>query len=89
MRDAEEIKEHEFFKDIDWNLLAKKKMEPPFIPKLDGPTDLRFFDNVCLFFVIISLFVFVKMFTEEVLKDSPIPSKILSDDYQDFTYEKM
>ena len=28
-RDAEEIKEHPYFKDIDWNKVYKKKIEPP------------------------------------------------------------
>jgi len=27
------------------------------------------------------------MFTEEIVKDSPNPSKILIDEYPDFTYE--
>jgi hypothetical protein len=28
-RDAEEIKEHEFFKGIDWVAVSQKKLEPP------------------------------------------------------------
>lgn len=28
-RDAEEIKEHPFFKDTDWNAYLKKSVEPP------------------------------------------------------------
>ena len=29
------------------------------------------------------------MFTEEIVKDSPNPSKIMIDEYPDFTYEKL
>lgn len=42
----DEIKIHEFFKNIDWNLLAKKQIKPPFIPILNSPTDLKYFDEV-------------------------------------------
>ena len=28
-RDAEEIKEHPYFKDIDWNKVYEKKIKPP------------------------------------------------------------
>jgi len=36
-----QIKKHPFLKGIDWELVAKKKLKPPFVPKLDGPLDLR------------------------------------------------
>lgn len=31
-KDAEEIKKHAFFKGIDWDKVAAKKMKPPFKP---------------------------------------------------------
>ncbi|KAL7946336.1 serine/threonine-protein kinase sck1 [Trichoderma barbatum] len=42
--DAEELKRHPFFNDIDWNLLAKKLISPPFKPKLKSATDVSYFD---------------------------------------------
>ncbi len=32
--DAEDIKKHAFFKDIDWEKLEKKQIAPPFRPNL-------------------------------------------------------
>lgn len=42
--DAEELKRHPFFNDIDWNLLSKKLITPPFKPKLKSETDVSYFD---------------------------------------------
>ncbi|RDA91755.1 hypothetical protein CP533_4786 [Ophiocordyceps camponoti-saundersi (nom. inval.)] len=42
--DAEELKRHPFFGDIDWHLLAKKLITPPFKPKLKSETDVSYFD---------------------------------------------
>ncbi|KAK1981277.1 kinase-like domain-containing protein [Colletotrichum cereale] len=42
--DAEELKRHPFFADIDWDLLAKKLITPPFKPKLTSATDVSYFD---------------------------------------------
>ncbi|KAG6041618.1 hypothetical protein E4U41_003231 [Claviceps citrina] len=42
--DAEELKQHQFFGDIDWDLLAKKLITPPFKPKLKSETDVSYFD---------------------------------------------
>jgi len=35
--DAEEIMISPFFSDIDWNLLEKRKLIPPFKPQVDIP----------------------------------------------------
>lgn len=42
--DAEELKRHPFFGDIDWDLLSKKLITPPFKPKLKSETDVSYFD---------------------------------------------
>ncbi|KAI9738054.1 MAG: hypothetical protein M1818_005482 [Claussenomyces sp. TS43310] len=42
--DAEELKRHPFFADIDWEALAKKSISPPFKPKLKSETDTSNFD---------------------------------------------
>jgi len=42
--DAEELKRHPFFSDIDWEALGKKLITPPFKPKLKSETDTSNFD---------------------------------------------
>ena len=42
--DAEELKAHPFFADIDWDALAKKNVVPPFKPKLKSELDTSNFD---------------------------------------------
>ncbi|KAM0237717.1 hypothetical protein ACHAPO_004367 [Fusarium lateritium] len=42
--DAEELKRHPFFADVDWTLLTKKLITPPFKPKLKSETDVSYFD---------------------------------------------
>lgn len=42
--DAEELKRHAFFADINWEDLTKKKITPPFKPKLSSETDVSNFD---------------------------------------------
>ncbi|PTD12032.1 Serine/threonine-protein kinase SCH9 [Fusarium culmorum] len=42
--DAEELKRHPFFGDVDWTLLTKKLITPPFKPKLKSETDVSYFD---------------------------------------------
>ncbi|KAL5388484.1 Serine/threonine-protein kinase [Paraphaeosphaeria sporulosa] len=43
-RDAEELKAHPFFADIDWDALQKKNVVPPFKPKLKSELDVSNFD---------------------------------------------
>lgn len=38
------IRLHPFFKTINWNLLEKRKVEPPFKPKVKSPSDYSNFD---------------------------------------------
>lgn len=42
--DARELQAHPFFADIDWNLLRKKSIPPPFKPHLTSETDTSNFD---------------------------------------------
>lgn len=42
--DAEELKRHPFFADVDWDALMKKNVVPPFKPKLKSVLDTSNFD---------------------------------------------
>jgi hypothetical protein len=72
-----------FFKDIDWEALTLKKIDPPFKPKLKGDKDLKYFDMVIFSFKIyslkfinfIKLFFINKMFLKETVKDTPLSPK--------------
>ncbi|KZO97964.1 serine/threonine protein kinase [Calocera viscosa TUFC12733] len=44
MRDAAELKEHPFFLGIDWELLAAKKITPPFKPNVESDESTANFD---------------------------------------------
>ena len=44
--DAEKIKSHEFFKDIEWEKYKNKEIKPPFVPKLENELDLKYFDKM-------------------------------------------
>ena len=43
-RDADELKEHAFFADTDWNAMMNKMVVPPFKPKLKNVLDTSNFD---------------------------------------------
>jgi len=45
---SSEVKKHPFFKDIDWEKLEKKEIEPPFKPKVKSETDTSQIDSVFL-----------------------------------------
>lgn len=40
---ANDVKEHPYFKDLDWTSLLRQKVE--FVPKLDGEDDTSYFDT--------------------------------------------
>lgn len=42
---AYEVKQHAFFKDLDWNGLLRQKAE--FIPHLESEEDTSYFDSKC------------------------------------------
>ena len=71
----ENLKSHKYFEDIDWDDLENKKVDAPFVPKIDGPLDLKYFD---------------KAFTDEVnitkeYDELNITNKTI-DNYINFTY---
>ena len=39
------IKGHFFFIGVDWELVEKKMVRPPFRPRLASPLDLKYFEN--------------------------------------------
>jgi hypothetical protein len=43
-RDAAELKEHPFFKSIDWDALARKQVTPPFKPVVESDESTSNFD---------------------------------------------
>uniref|UniRef100_A0A8C6MK23 protein kinase C n=1 Tax=Nothobranchius furzeri TaxID=105023 RepID=A0A8C6MK23_NOTFU len=44
-RDAEEVKKHLFFRNIDWDGLLAKKVKPPFVPTIQSSSDVSNFDE--------------------------------------------
>ncbi|EHA99952.1 Serine/threonine-protein kinase N3, partial [Heterocephalus glaber] len=44
-QDAEEIKAQPFFRVTDWQALLARAVQPPFVPTLCGPADLRYFEG--------------------------------------------
>jgi len=45
---SQDVKKHPFFKDIDWEKLEKKEMEPPYKPKVKSDSDTSQIDSVFL-----------------------------------------
>lgn len=62
----DDIKNHSFFKDIDWSLLLCKKIKPPFIPRISSNEDTKYIDLE---------------FTNCTPTDSPVVEEKLSQDY--------
>uniref|UniRef100_A0A8C2DNV5 protein kinase C n=1 Tax=Cyprinus carpio TaxID=7962 RepID=A0A8C2DNV5_CYPCA len=44
-RDAEDVKKHLFFRNIDWDGLLAKKVKPPFVPVIQSSSDVSNFDD--------------------------------------------
>uniref|UniRef100_A0A2R9CI17 protein kinase C n=1 Tax=Pan paniscus TaxID=9597 RepID=A0A2R9CI17_PANPA len=44
-QDAEEIKVQPFFRTTNWQALLARTIQPPFVPTLCGPADLRYFEG--------------------------------------------
>ena len=56
------IKEHPFFKDIDWAKLLRKEIKPPFVPKVTSEDSVKYID---------------KEFTGSTITDTPDKDSIL------------
>eukprot|EP01136_Pigoraptor_vietnamica_P044440 Opistho-1_new@21198 len=72
--DFAEIAAHPFFRNVDWNLLAQKAIEPPFRPKIVSDEDVSNFDP---------------KFTTMTPVDSPVDSKLsesANNIFKGFTY---
>jgi len=72
--DVEQIKAHPFFKDMDWDKMMKKEIDPPFKPKVkNAEEDTSLFD---------------KQFTDEQVVDSVVPDSDLHTDagFDGFTF---
>jgi hypothetical protein len=39
------VKNHVWFKGVDWNIIARKEIPPPWIPEISSPTDASNFDD--------------------------------------------
>ncbi|XP_055843889.1 putative protein kinase C delta type homolog isoform X2 [Episyrphus balteatus] len=72
---AGDICDHIFFKDIDWGLLEKRQLSPPFKPQVKHPLDTQYFE---------------KIFTRERVRLTPIDKEILQsmdqEQFQGFSY---
>lgn len=67
--DADEIKAHLFFKDINWDDIFHKRIPAPYYPTVDGPLDTRNFD---------------KEFTSEQPTLTPVHSQLSAADQKEF-----
>ena len=73
-KDAEEIKAHPYFQDVDWDKYLKKEIKPPYIPKVKNELDLKYFD---------------KIFTEESINiNQQVPRSRVQSDYYGFTFTR-
>jgi len=45
---SNDVKKHPFFKDIDWDKLEKREMEPPYKPKVKNESDTSLIDTAFL-----------------------------------------
>ena len=42
---AEEVKQHIWFRGVDWAMVTQKKIQPPWVPELSNGTDFKYFDE--------------------------------------------
>jgi RAC serine/threonine-protein kinase len=54
--DGLELMNHPWFAGVDWNMILQKQIKPPFRPRLQSNTDVRYIDET---------------FTKQRLGDSP------------------
>ncbi|KAJ3374877.1 AGC/AKT protein kinase [Allomyces macrogynus ATCC 38327] len=74
--DADAIKAHPFFADIDWHQLRKKQIRPPFKPHVESETDTSNFDPA-----------FTSSLPIDSLPSNSTPlSETMQDHFKGFTY---
>jgi len=78
LQNPDEIKQHPFFRGLDWQMLADKQITPPFIPDVQSPEDVGNIDQEFL--------------DESIGSDEERPSggkKVQkATDFEGFTYQK-
>lgn len=42
---ANDIKNHPWFKGVDWGSVSRKEIPPPWVPEVSSSTDFSHFDN--------------------------------------------
>ena len=45
---AQDVKEHPWFKDMDWVKLARKEIPAPYVPQIEGVDDVSNFEDIPL-----------------------------------------
>lgn len=73
-RDAEDIMEHPYFANIDWNAIIRCKVTPPYIPDIKDPRNVACFDEE---------------FTSQAAKLTPVNSILtpsMQEQFRGFTY---
>lgn len=71
-RDIDEIREHAFFRVLDWQKLYDRDIDPPYKPRVKGKSDTSNFE---------------KLFTNEPVVDSPTDASSEGNDiFVDFTF---
>lgn len=45
IRTSKNPRDHRFFRGVNFDDIKYKRIPPPFVPEVDGPTDLRYFDK--------------------------------------------
>ena len=41
----EDVKNHPYFEDVDWEKAKEKKLTPPFFPKIENEEDIKYFEK--------------------------------------------
>lgn len=42
---AEDLKQHSWFRGVDWSMVKQKKIQPPWVPELANNLDFSYFDE--------------------------------------------
>ena len=40
-----DVKNHIWFRGVDWQMVTDKKIQPPWVPELTSSTDFQYFDE--------------------------------------------